>query len=50
MTATISKNLNTNKFEVRKWDNNHNVIETFTSKKRSIASEIFIKWYFNRKE
>jgi len=48
MNATISKNLYTNKFHVNKIDTNGNVIETFTTKKKHLASEVFTKWYFEK--
>jgi len=48
MKATISKNLYTNKYHVNRWDDNHNIIETFTTKKKHLASEVFTNWYFGR--
>lgn len=48
MNATISKNPYTNNYEVNKWDSNHNIIDTFITKKKHLASEVFIKWYFNK--
>lgn len=48
MNATISKNLYTNNYEVNKWDDNHNIIETFHTKKKHLAQEVFCNWYFGR--
>ena len=48
MDATISKNIYTNNYEVNKWDSNNDIIETFTTKKKHLAEEVFVKWYFNR--
>ena len=47
MDTTISKNLYTNKYEVKKWNDN-NVIETYTTKKKHLAYEVFSKWCFGK--
>jgi len=48
MRATISKNLYTNKYIVKKWDYENNIIKTFSTKKKHLASKIFTDWYFDR--
>lgn len=48
METTISKNLYTNNYHVKKWDNNNNVVKEFITKKVDLASKVFTDWYFDR--
>ena len=45
MNATISKNDYTNNYEVQKWDDNHDVIETFITKNKHLAHEKFSQFF-----
>ena len=44
MDATISKNKYTNNYEVKKWDDNYNVVERFLTKKQHLAHEKFTQF------
>jgi len=45
MDATISKNAYSNLYIVKKWDDNNNVVETFTTKKKHLAHEKFSQFF-----
>lgn len=44
MNATISQNKYTNIYQVKKWDTNNNVIDTFNTKYKHLAYEKFSEW------
>ena len=44
MDATKSK-MSTNKYVVKKWDDNNNVIETFITKNKHLAHEKFSQFF-----